>query len=142
MRVRFVHLTDFSVRPPPEIAGSRVPQISVRNRFEAERRIEISRKLVGESLVVNEAVVASRSNSLLVKTHGVGLAPFEARNLGAHQRCPICEILGTMSRPRLKLQMVSIKRIPAGRSRIAWRRGRGSREGGIEMVFRHLEERR
>src|SRR5277367_7100568 len=132
MRVRFVHLTDLSVRPPPEIAGSRVPQISVRNRFEAERRIEISRKLVGESLVLNEAVVASRSSGPLVQTHGVGLAPFEARNLGAHQRRPICEVLGTVSRPRLKLQVVSIKRIPARPLRIARRRGRSSREGGIE----------
>jgi hypothetical protein len=56
-------------RPPPqEIAGSRVPQISLRNRLEAERCIEISRKLVGESLVLEEAVVASRSNGLLVQT--------------------------------------------------------------------------
>src|SRR5271163_3848108 len=112
MRVRFVHLTHFSVRPPSEIAGSRVPQISVRNCFESELRIETSRKLVGESFVLNEAVVASRSSGPLVQTHGVGLAPFEARNLGAHQRRPICEVLGTVSRPRLKLQVVGGKRIP------------------------------
>jgi len=42
--------------------------------------------LMGHALVLDEAVLASRLNGLLVQTHCIGVSPFEAGDLGRHQR--------------------------------------------------------
>ena len=40
---------------------------------------------MGDALVLNEAVLASGLNGLLVPTHGIGVPACDARDLGRHQ---------------------------------------------------------
>jgi hypothetical protein len=75
----------------------------VRHRFSAVRRVEPRRRLVGRSLVLNETVFTGRLNSLLVQTHCIGVAPFEAGDLGQYQRVLVAEGRGTVFGPLAQL---------------------------------------
>ncbi len=110
-------------------------------RSRAPRR-SAAAQLVGERLVVDEAVVAGRADGLLVEALGVELAAFDARDLGADQRGAVREVLRAVLGPHLELAVVggqglevlgSLRR----RGRIA---ERGLRQRGVEMVLRPLEE--
>ena len=46
---------------------------------------------MGDSFVLDEAVLASRLNGLLVQTHGDSVSPFETGDLGRHQRVLVGE---------------------------------------------------
>jgi hypothetical protein len=47
-------------------------------------------KLVCDAFVLHEAVIAGRLNSLLIQTHGIGVPPLEAGDLGRHE----CVLIG------------------------------------------------
>src|SRR6266850_1446642 len=114
----------------------------MRKLLEAARRVEARRKLVGERLVVNEAVRASRADGLFVEPLGVELAAFEACDLGGDQRRPVRKVLRTVVGPRLQQTIVSCQcLLELG----LFRRGcpttkRGPCQRGVEMVLCPLED--
>ena len=84
-RVAFVELLHLAERAPTLVALPRVAQICVGNALDAARRVEPRGHLMGKALVLDEAVFASGLNGLLVQTHGIGVPPFDARELCRHQ---------------------------------------------------------
>jgi hypothetical protein len=82
MRVALVELLDLAVRAPLEIAVPGVQQIDVGNLLDAPRGIEPRGQLMGQRLVLHEAVLPSRLNRLLVQAHRIGVSPFQAGDLG------------------------------------------------------------
>src|SRR5579863_3189737 len=56
LRIDLVELANLSVCSPAQVAVPRVPQIGRRDLLETARRVEASRKLVSNRLVVYEAV--------------------------------------------------------------------------------------
>ncbi len=70
---------------PAQIALPRVSQICVGNALHASRRVKPCGYLMGDALVLDEAVLASGLNGLLVETHGIGVPTFDARELCRHQ---------------------------------------------------------
>jgi hypothetical protein len=76
------HLAD---RAPAQVTVPRVPQTGVGDRPDAARRVEPRGHLMSHAFVLHETVLASRQNGLLVQTHGIGVTPFEAGDLGRHQ---------------------------------------------------------
>src|SRR6187200_934793 len=117
-RMELIELPHLSVGAPAQIAGPGLPQIGVCECREAARRVEAGSELVGERLVVNEAIRACRPDCLFVKTLGVQHAAFEAGDLSAHQRCTILEILRTICCPVPKMLLVTLKRFATPRVRI------------------------
>src|SRR6202048_3365291 len=90
MRIKLFELPHLAERAPAKIAAPRLPQTGVGDRIEAARREEPRGYLMGQALVLDEAVLASRLNGLLVQTHGVGVSSFKAGDLGHHQ----CVLVG------------------------------------------------
>ena len=114
----------------------------MRNFLEAARRVEARRKLVGERLVVNEAVRTSRADGLFVEPLGVELAAVEARDLGGDERRAVCEVRRAQLGPLLELVMVSgqgrfVLNPFRGRCCVAQR---GARERGVQLILRLIEE--
>src|SRR6516162_10502860 len=109
-RMELIELPHLSVGSPSEIAGSGLPQISVCDRLEAARRVEAGSQLVGERLVVDEAVCPCRRDGALVKVHGLERASLDTGNLSADERRTIFEVLRTNRRPGPKLLLVVPKR--------------------------------
>src|SRR5262245_49209634 len=89
--IHLVELPHLAQRAPPEIAVSRSPQIVASYTLDPARRIEARGHLMGQPLVLHEAVLASRLNGLLVQTHGISIAPFEAGDLGQDQCVLVAE---------------------------------------------------
>ena len=144
MRVSVVQLTNFSVGPPPQIAGSSIPQISARYRLEAARRIEIRGKLVREALVLDEALLPGGPDGRFVEALGIELPAFDPRDLGADQRGAVLEIFGAIRRPDLQLPMMRSDSVYVLLS-LAGRRGvaiGGSRQRGIKVMLGFLQVRR
>src|SRR6267143_4421921 len=74
------------------------------DRLKAVRRVEPCGHLMGKRFVLDEAVLASRLNGLLVQLHRVEGAAFNAGDLSRHQRelvtkswwkilCPLAQLL-------------------------------------------------
>src|SRR5262245_23452046 len=78
-------------------------QARMGNCVEATNHVEARRELMGERLVVNEAVGTRRRNGALVQIHGIQRASLDPGNLGADQGSAILEVVGTVRRPRPKL---------------------------------------
>ena len=78
----------------------------MRDLLEAARRVEARGELVGERLVVDEAVGVGRADGLFVKMLGVELAAFDPRDLRADQRGAVLEVLRAILRPDLELSVV------------------------------------
>ena len=91
VRVAFVELLHLAERAPAVVAVPRVAQIGVGNRLEAARQVEPRGHLMGQRLVLDEAVLASRLNGLLVQLHRIDVASFDAGDLGRHQRVLVGE---------------------------------------------------
>ena len=91
MRMKLFELPHLAERAPAKIAAPRIPQIGVGDRLEAARRVEPRGHLMGQTLVLHETMLAGRSNGLLVQTHRIGVSPFEAGDLGRHQRVLVGE---------------------------------------------------
>ncbi len=67
--------------------------------IEATGRVEARSKFVGERLIVNKAVCASRADGLFVEALGVQFPRFLTREFGANQCRPICERCRTIVCP-------------------------------------------
>src|SRR6516165_6111857 len=75
--------------------------------LEAARSVEARGQLVGERLVLNEPIVAGRTDGLFVEAHRIKLAPFDARDLRGHECGAVLEILRTVLRPNVELPVLS-----------------------------------
>jgi len=71
-RMKPIKLPHLAIGSPAEIAVAGILQIHAGNLLEAARRIEAGSELIGERLVVNEAVCAGRANGLFVEALGIG----------------------------------------------------------------------
>ena len=65
--MELIELPHLAIGAPTEVAVAGIPQIAMRDLLEAARRIEACGKLVGERLVVHEAVVAGGADGLFVE---------------------------------------------------------------------------
>src|ERR1700738_3842617 len=90
MWIELFELSDFARGAPAEIAVSCVASVIVGDGLDAAGRVEARGHFMGQALVLRETVLTSQSNRLLVQTHGLGLTPFEAGDLGRHQ----CVLVG------------------------------------------------
>jgi hypothetical protein len=105
-RVTLVELPHFAEGAPPKIAVPRVSQIGVGDGLETARRVEARGQLMGQALVLDEAVLASRANGLFVEALGLQLPLFQTHQLGANQCRPVCERCRTVVCPdRYLLEM-------------------------------------
>src|SRR5882672_9833887 len=105
-RVTLVELPHFAERAPPKIAVPRVSQIGVGDGLKAARRVEARGQLMGQALVLDEAVLARRVDGLFVEALGVQFPLFQTRELGANQCRPVCERCRTVVCPdRYLLEM-------------------------------------
>src|SRR5260221_13789701 len=91
MRIKPIELPHLAIGSPAEITGPRVPEIGVGDGFETACRVEPRGYLMGQPLVLHEAILAGRSNGLLVQTHCIGVSPFEAGDLCRHQGVFVAE---------------------------------------------------
>src|SRR5262245_41674819 len=137
LRMELIELPHLSVGSPPKIAPPRVSQVEMRDLLETARRVKAGSQLVGERLVVDEAVCACRHDGALVQVHGIERASLDTGNLCAYQRCTIFEVLRTIRCPGLKLLPVSRQRFSLLHAR-GWSHRLaqcGARERGIEMIL-------
>src|SRR5262249_47776854 len=139
--MELIELPHLSVGAPSQIAAPRVSQVEMGDVFEATRRVKASSQLVGERLVVDEAVCACRRDGALVEVHGIEWAFLDTGNLSADQRGTILEVLRTIRRPGPKLALVlskcfSMLGVRVGAQGLA---PRGATQAGIEMAFRLLQ---
>ena len=80
--MKLFELPHFAERAPAKIAAPRLPQIPVGDRIEAAPRVEPRGHLMGQALVLHEAVLMRRPDRLFIESLGIELPPFQARNLG------------------------------------------------------------
>ena len=116
----------------------------MRDLLEAARRVEARGEFVGERLIVDKAVGARRADGLFVKTLGVELAAFDARDLGADQCGAVLEIFGAILRPDLELPVMgrpAASRYRARSSRDAESHNAASCKRAVEVIFRHFKKR-
>src|SRR5229473_1529024 len=85
VRVASVELVHLAEGAPTVVAVPRASEIGVAGRFDAARQLVPRRQLMGQALVLDEAVLTRQVDSLLVQTHGIGVSIFEARDLGRYQ---------------------------------------------------------
>ena len=140
LRVGLFELPDLALGAPAEITGLCVPQIGVADRLEAARSVEPRSQFVSQTLVLHETVLARRSNGLLVETHGVGVPPFEAGDLGRHQGVFVGERRRIIFRPFAQLfpmrrQQVAPLGLVVGRRVLITRR---HRQCGVVKVVEQL----
>src|ERR1700753_3717371 len=91
MRMKLFELPHLAGRAPAKVTAPRFPQTGVGHRFGPVHRVEPRGYLLGRTLVLGETVLTGRLNSLLVKAHSIGVSPFEAGDLCAHQVVFIAE---------------------------------------------------
>ena len=84
--------------------------------LETARRVEASRELIGNRLVMYEAVFARGADGLLVEVLRVQHAGFDAGDLGADEGSSVFEGLGVDLRPDLQLSVMVQHRIEMPRS--------------------------
>ena len=92
-----------AIGSPTQITVPGIPQIRVCDLVESKRRVETRGELIGERLVVDEAICVGRADRMFVKVLGIELAAFDTCNLRAHQRGAVFEILRAMPRPKFEL---------------------------------------
>src|SRR6185312_2931729 len=81
MWIESVELSHLPVGAPTQITVPGVPEIRVGDGLEPERHIETRRYLVGQALVLNEAVLSGYPDGLLVQSHCVNGSAFDASKL-------------------------------------------------------------
>src|SRR5712671_162467 len=136
MRVQLVELSHFGVGSPSLVAVPSFSEVEIRECFEAPRRMEPRGQLIRQSFVLEEALLARGPNGLLIQAFGLQFPAFQASNLRANQRGPVCEIFRTVLRPEREALVMLGQRpgmFPSLVRSCRIRRGR-SRERCIEVV--------
>src|SRR6202040_1884173 len=85
MRMKLFELPHLAEPAPAQVTAPRLPQIRPGDRIEAARRVEPRGYLMGEALVLHEAVLARRADGRFVETLGVQFALIQTREFGANQ---------------------------------------------------------
>src|SRR5262245_15685279 len=101
--MELIQLPHLAIGAPTQITVARVPQVEMRDLLEATRRVEARGHFVGERLIVNKAIDASRTDGLLVQAHSLDIAAFNPGDLGADERRAVFEIRRAMLRPYFEL---------------------------------------
>src|ERR1700726_202743 len=127
MRMKLFELPHLAERSPVKIAAPRLPQIRAGERIEAARRVEPRGYLMGQALVLDEALLAGRADGLFVEALGVQFPRFQTREFGANQCRPVCERCRTIVCPDRYLLKMRYQRFQMpwplpGVGRIATRR--------------------
>src|SRR3984893_11036175 len=78
----------------------------MRKLFKSTGRVKARGHFVGESLIMNKAICASRADGVFVKVHGIERAAFDPGDLRPDQRGAILEVLRANCRPDLELSVV------------------------------------
>src|SRR5206468_1740059 len=108
-------LHDLGRRSPAEKPGLSIAKIGIRDLIEPARGVEAPGDLVGDCLVLREAVAARRSNRLVVKAHRIELATFDARDLRGNESSTVGKVfrrdLGPM--PKLAIMTSQAMDLPA-----------------------------
>ncbi len=108
-RVRRFELAHLSVRTQPKVAVSRILQIGSRDRLKAAPRVKVGSQLLGQRLVLNEAVFLCRINGAFIELFRLEMTAFDAGQLRRHQELPILKVLGAGLRPEFQLLQVRSK---------------------------------
>src|SRR5947209_3758899 len=95
-----------AVRAPAQKAIAGVPQINVLYLRQAPRKIESGRTLVCDAFTMREAVVVCRTYRRLVELLGIQRSPFDASDLGTHERRSGLKVLWAVHCPYVKLPMM------------------------------------
>ena len=144
LRVPPLEVAHLAVGAPAEVAVAGLAQVGVGDQREPAPPVEARGRLVGDRLVVDEAVVARRANRLLVQARGVFAIAAKPRELGRQQARRGSRSSRGSSAPR-SAAAGGARRAPAGaRRRSLGRRGvvrRRVREPREEMVLGDLGER-
>src|SRR5262249_28553371 len=93
-RIQLVELPHLSVGSPSEITTPCVCQVEMCDFLEAARRVKAGSQLIGERLVVDEAVCLGRLDRPFVKTLRIQLATFQSGNLSTDKGGAVLEIFG------------------------------------------------
>ena len=101
-----VELPNLAVGSPAQIAAPGILQVERGNLIEPARAIEGGSALIGDRLVVRQAVLAGRADGLFVEPLGVELAVAEARNFRAEQGRAARKVLRAVLGPLLELAVV------------------------------------
>ena len=99
-------LPRLAIGSPTQIAVACVLQIRTGNLLEATRRIEAGSEFIGERLIVNKAVGASRADGMFVEALGIEFPAFDPRYLGADQCGAVLEIVRAIRRPDFELSVM------------------------------------
>src|SRR6266851_2495552 len=113
-----VQLRYFAIGPPKLIAIPGFEQIRVCELLETTCRVEPRGELVGDRLIVYEAVAVRRADGLFVKLLGVEHAVFDPCNLRAYQCGAVFKILRAMLCPYLVLFLVSSQSLEMPRPQV------------------------
>src|SRR5262245_20179001 len=101
-----VELVHLAVGSPTEVGVPGFPQISIRDFVETACRVKARGNLVGNRLIMDEAVHVRGADRLFIEAHRVEVAAFNPGDLGAHQHGAVLEILRTILCPYLELSMM------------------------------------
>ena len=104
--IELVELPYFAVSPPTEIAITGLPQIHLRDLFEASCPVEPGSNFVGNRLIVDESIGVRRVDGLFVKAFGVDHAALYSCDFGSHECGTVFKILRAMLRPYFELSVV------------------------------------
>src|SRR5260370_40024723 len=105
--MQFVEVPNIAIGSPAEIASARIAEINMRKLVEPTHRVKARGQLVGERLIMDKAICASRADRLFVKVHGIERAAFDPGDLRPDQRGAILEVPRANCRPDLELSVVS-----------------------------------
>src|SRR5262245_65492645 len=92
-----LELPDFPLSAPLPVPRPSVPHVRFRDPVEAIGCVELRGPFQGEGLVVDEAVLARRTDRVLVQLRGVALPAFDPRPVGGDQRGTLPEICRTLA---------------------------------------------
>src|SRR5580658_1408024 len=94
-----LELLDLPIRTPTEVPVSRFLQIHAGELIEAASRAEPRGRFVGNRLVVDEPVRASRLDRSLIEAHRIDVPAFDSCDFRADERRSVFEILRAVFRP-------------------------------------------
>ena len=129
-------MPDLGVGAPQRIASVCVAEVGIAVLLKATVQIEATGQLVGERLVLDEAVLPRRADGLLVETHGLQILAVDTRHFGRQQGVAILEVRRTMVRPPPMPAQLLAEGLP---ERVLPGGGRpwiecGQRQATVEMV--------
>jgi hypothetical protein len=101
-----IELPHLAVGSPTKISVAGVPQVTIRDLFEASGCVESRGKFIGDRFIVDKAVSVCGADGLFVKMLSIELAALDASDLGAHQGGAVLEIFRAIPRPDFELSMM------------------------------------